>query len=60
MYKNPKQIIEQCERELRKNKMALETMVLSERMKQSIASDNARLEKIKAEAEKQMIEEQGK
>ena len=53
-YKNQKQIIEQCERELRKNKMALETMVLSERMKQSIASDNARLEKIKAEAEKQI------
>lgn len=53
-YKKPKQIIEQCERELRKNKMALETMVLSERMKQSIASDNARLEKIKAEAEKQI------
>ena len=60
MYKNAKQIIKQCEQELRKNKIALETMILSESMKQSIESDNIRLEKMKAAAEKQMIEEQGK
>lgn len=60
MYKNPNQIIKQCEQELRKNKIALETMILSESMKQSIESDNIRLEKMKAAAEKQMMEEQGK
>ena len=53
-YKNPKQIIKQCEQELRKNKMALETMILSESMKQSIQSDNLRLEKMKAAAERQL------
>lgn len=59
-YKNPEQIIRGCKEEIAKNNKALATMILSEAMKQAILNDNVRIEKIKAVAEQQIREEQGK
>lgn len=54
VYKNPIQIIRQCNEELKRNEKVLKEMAISEDMKQAIINDIARLEKIKTEAEKQI------
>lgn len=53
-YKNPKQIIRQCNEEIAKNNKVLATAELSEEYRQTIIKDNERIEKIKMEAEKQL------
>lgn len=57
-YKNPNQIIRQCNEEIAKNNKVLATAELSEEYKQTIIADNARIEKIKLIAEKQIESEQ--
>ena len=57
-YKNPNQIIRQCKEEIAKNNKVLATAELSEEYRQTIIADNARIEKIKTKAEKQIESEQ--
>lgn len=56
-YKNPEQIIKQCNQEIKRNQAKLKTYIGIEDM---VNQEVARLEQIKAVAEKQIIEEQGK
>lgn len=50
-YKNPKQIIRQCNEEIKRNQAKIKTYIGAEDM---INQEIARLEKIKTEAEKQI------